>query len=84
MLASTSNGIFVGGMLVFVVTLIAALAVTGALVPAAVAAVCTSVAFNLWAWKRADMFPIPKENAKAALAASGFLAGLWALLAIFG
>lgn len=71
-------------MLVFVVALIAVLAVTGAPLPAALSAACMSVAFNLWAWKRADMFPIPKENAKSALAASGFLAGLWALLAIFG
>lgn len=84
MLASTSNGILVGGILAFVVTLIAVLAVTDALLPAALAAACMSVAFNLWAWKRADMFPIPKQSANAALAASGFLAGLWALLAIFG
>ncbi|MDM0032815.1 hypothetical protein QTI33_11840 [Variovorax sp. J22P271] len=83
-LASTSNGIFVGTLLVFIVALIAAIALTGAPWLAAVLAVCPTLAFNWWAWRRADMFPIPKENAQAAAAVGWFLAGLYALFALFG
>jgi hypothetical protein len=54
-LASTSSGIFVGTILVFIVG----------------------------AWRRAEMFPIPKENAQAAAAVGWFLAGLSGLFTLF-
>ena len=88
-LASTSNGIFVGTILAFIVGLIAALALTAALAPIArpwavfVVGFFVSAAFNAWAWRRAEMFPIPKENAKAAAAVGWFVAGLYALWALF-
>ena len=50
----------------------------------AVVAACLSGAFNVWAWRRVEMFPIPKENAQAAAKVGWLVASAWALLALFG
>jgi hypothetical protein len=51
---------------------------------AATSGVCLAAAFNMWAWKRAELIPIPKENVDAEKAAGWFLASLYALIALFG
>lgn len=83
MLASTSSGIFVGSILVFVVAMIAAIALSVGPWLAAFVAVCFSTVFNIWAWRRAEMFPITKENARAAATASWVVVGFYALCALF-
>src|SRR5688572_1108691 len=65
-IASTSSGIFVGSILVFVVAMIALTMQSDGFWLGAVVAACLSGAFNVWAWRRVQMFPIPKENAQAA------------------
>jgi hypothetical protein len=82
-LASTSSRIFVGGILVFVVAMIAVVAITAEPWLAALMAACLAAVFNLWAWRRAEMFPIPKENAKAAAVANWFVMGFYALCVLF-
>jgi hypothetical protein len=82
-IASTSNGIFVGSILVFFAATIATLTLTEQFWLAAIVAVCLSGAFNVWTWRQAEMFPIPKGNAQAAAAVGWFLTGLYALLALF-
>nr|WP_315227388.1 hypothetical protein [uncultured Albidiferax sp.] len=82
MIASTSSGIAVSGLVVFIVSVLAASSL-----PfwwALVVGLCCAVALNLWAWRRVTLWPIPKESVKAA----GKVAWLWtavcAMLAIFG
>lgn len=67
----------------FVAATIAAVALTGEFWFAAIVAVWLAGVFNVWAWRRAEMFPIPKENAQAAAAVGWFLASLYALFALF-
>lgn len=81
-LASTSSGIFVGTLLCFLVAVIGVIAVTAAPLPAVLVAAGVTVVFNCWAWRRAEMFPIPKENAATARAAGWFMLGVWAFLAL--
>lgn len=83
-MASTSNGIFVGSILVFVVAAIAALMFTQALWFAASVAFVPACAFNAWAWRRAEICPIPKGNAQAAATVGWFLTALYALFALLG
>lgn len=83
-LASSSSGIFVGGCLIFAIVLIAGLALTVQPLLAALISSCLLVVFNIWAWGRAEMFPIPKENAKTAASVSWVVAGVSALFALFG
>lgn len=80
---STSNGIFVGGILVFITPLIALLALNAAFWLAALLALCIAVGFNVWAWRRAELFPIPKQDAQTAAAVGWFAAGLSVLFALF-
>ncbi|MEJ8846752.1 hypothetical protein [Variovorax rhizosphaerae] len=82
-LASTSNGILVGGILTFTIALIATFGATATPFLAVAGAMCLSVVFNMWAWRRAEMFPIPEESAEAARTVGWFLTGLYALLALF-
>lgn len=81
MLASTSGGIGFVGVLILVVSAIVAAGLQTFLV--AVPGVCLAVAYNVWAWKRVELTPIPKENADAAEAVNWLLAGLYALFALF-
>ena len=81
-LASTSSGIVVGTFLVLIGSMVAA---AGAMsYPLAVSGVCLSVAFNMWAWRRAVLVPIPKENVDNARAVGWVLTGVYALIAMFG
>ncbi|HSV60943.1 MAG TPA: hypothetical protein VLJ19_18770 [Variovorax sp.] len=41
------------------------------------------VALNAWAWRRADLVPIPKESVDAAKKVTWLLAGLYVLIALF-
>ena len=82
-LASTSNGIFVGTILVFIVSMIAAIALTPQAWLVFVVAFVLTAVFNVWVWRRAEMFPIPKENAQTAATVGWFVAGLSVLLAMF-
>ena len=50
----------------------------------AVSGVCLSVAFNMWAWRRAVLVPIPKVNVDNARKVGWFLTGVYALIALFG
>ncbi len=52
--------------------------------PLAVSGVCLGVAFNMWAWRQAELVPIPKENVDNARAAGWVLTGVYALIAMFG
>lgn len=81
MLASTSGGIGFVGVLILVVSAIVATGLQTFLV--AVPGACLAVAYNVWAWKRVELTPIPKENADAAKAVNWLLAGLYALFALF-
>lgn len=83
-LASSSSGIFVGGCLVFVVVLIAGLGFNLQPWLAALIASCLWVVFNTWAWGRAEMFPIPKENARVAASVGWGVAGVSALFGLLG
>ena len=81
-IASTSNGIFVGTLLAFVV---------GAVVGAATGGWWVSVlfglgfasTFNVLAWSRAEMFPIPKDSARSAQTAVWLLIAFELLMALF-
>lgn len=81
-LASTSNGIGAGTFLLLVGSIVAAVGLTSYF--AAVSGVCLAVAFNMWAWKRAELVPIPKENVNEEKAANWFVAGIAVLAALFG
>ncbi|MGO4389804.1 hypothetical protein AB4Z46_00490 [Variovorax sp. M-6] len=81
-LASTSGGIGAGTFLALVASMVAAAGLMSYLV--AVSGACLAFAFNMWAWKRAMLVPIPKENMDAARTVGWFLAGVYALLALFG
>ena len=70
-IASTSSGIFVVGVLLF--TGSAILAVATASYWVFVAGLALVVAYNLWAWRRVDLYPIPVESAKAAAQVSWWL-----------
>jgi hypothetical protein len=81
-LASTASGIGVGTLLILVASMVIA---AGAMsYPLAVSGMCLSAAFNIWAWRRAELIPIPKENVANARVVRWFLAGIYALIALFG
>lgn len=79
---STSSGIGAGTFLLLVGSLATAAAVMSYLV--AVGGVCLAVAFNMWAWKRAELVPIPKENVDKEKAANWFVGGMAMLAALLG
>lgn len=81
MLASTSGWIGFVGVLILVVSAIVAAGLQTFLV--VVPGVCLAVAYNVWAWRRAELTPIPKESAEAAKAVNWFFAALYALFSLF-
>jgi hypothetical protein len=78
-LASTSSGIGSAGVLIVVVSLIAALGLHSALL--FFSGLVLAIACNLWAWKRAKLVPISKESAANANKAGWVLTGIYALFA---
>ena len=80
-IASKSSGIFVSEALFLIVVLVVAAGAQSWLL--AMSGLCLTVAHNLWAWKRAELTPIPEESAKAARAVNWILWGFYALFAIF-
>ena len=78
-LASTSSGIGVAGLLIIVLSGIAAAAWDMA--PLLLLGVGLAVANNFRAWRRAKLWPISKESAESAKKAGWFVLGL---LALFG
>lgn len=66
--ASSSSGI---GILTFVFAL---LSFAGALASLwwTLAGVCLTVAYNVWAWKRVELFPVTAEIARKSRAVSGW------------
>jgi beta-lactamase regulating signal transducer with metallopeptidase domain len=51
---------------------------------AATSGICLAVAFNMLAWKRAVLVPIPKENVDKEKSTHWFVAGIAVLAALFG
>ncbi len=84
MLASASNGIFVGTAAVFG-TVFAALAFLLDLNPwlAATAALGPTIALNVWAWRDAEMFPISPESARKAARVGWWTGAISLVLGIF-
>ncbi|WP_418129452.1 hypothetical protein ABL849_25195 [Variovorax sp. 375MFSha3.1] len=80
-LASTSSGIWVAGIVIFMVSLIGGLALHSGLL--FVSGMVLAVAFNMLAWRRAKMYPISRESAGNAAKAGWFVAGFYAFIAIF-
>ena len=78
-LASISSGITMGGVLIVVLFAIAAGA-SGQWV-LIVPGIALAVAHNLWAWRRAKLYPIARDSVTHARAANGLIAGL---LVLFG
>nr|WP_315204761.1 hypothetical protein [uncultured Albidiferax sp.] len=81
MIASTSSGIAVSGLVVFIVS-----AMVASSLPfwwALVVGLCCAVALNLWAWRRVTLWPIPKESVGRAGKMAWFLVAVYAVLAIF-
>jgi hypothetical protein len=79
-LASTSSGIWAAGVLIVSVSLIAAVGLHSALFfPCGLV---LAVACNLWAWKRAKLWPISKESAASATTANWFVMGIAVLLGL--
>ncbi|MET3183174.1 hypothetical protein ABL840_31355 [Variovorax sp. NFACC27] len=80
-LASTSSGIWVGGIVIFMVSLIGGLGLHSGLF--FVSGLVLAVAFNVWAWRRAKMYPISRESAGNAAKAGWLVAGIYAFVALF-
>nr|WP_315183275.1 hypothetical protein [uncultured Albidiferax sp.] len=81
MIASTSSGIAVSGLVVFIVS-----AMVASSLPfwwPLVVGLCCAVALNLWAWRRVTLWPIPKESVRTASKVDWFLTALSAVLMIF-
>jgi hypothetical protein len=74
-LASTSSGIWAAGVLIVLVSLIAAIGLHSFLL--FFSGLVLAVACNLWAWKRAKLWPISKESAAHATKANWLLTGLF-------
>ncbi|NVM86882.1 hypothetical protein FHT32_000505 [Variovorax sp. SG517] len=80
-LASTSSGIWVAGIVIFMVALVGGLALHSGLL--FVSGLVLAVAFNVWAWRRAKMYPISRESAGNAAKAGWLVAGIYAFIALF-
>ena len=78
-LASASNGIWAAGVLIVLVSLIAAIGLHSALL--FFSGLVLAIACNLGAWKRAKLVPISKESAANANKAGWVLTGIYALFA---
>jgi hypothetical protein len=81
-LMSTSSGIGAGTFLLLVGSI--GTAVGPMSFVAAMSGICLTVAFNMLAWRRAVLVPIPKESVNKEKAANWFVAGIAALAALFG
>lgn len=81
MIASTSNGIAVVGLVVFILATLVASSLP--LWLAVLVGVCCAVGYNLWAWRRVTLWPIPKESVRRARKMGWFLAAIYAALALF-
>jgi hypothetical protein len=79
---STSSGIGAGTFLLLVGSI--GTAVGPMSFVAAMSGICLTVAFNMLAWRRAVLVPIPKESVNKEKAANWFVAGIAALAALFG
>jgi hypothetical protein len=79
---STSSGIGAGTFLLLVGSIVAAVGLMSFV--AATSGICLAVAFNMLAWKRAVLVPIPKEIVDQEKAANWFVAGVATLAALFG
>ncbi|HEX7867880.1 MAG TPA: hypothetical protein VF555_23170 [Variovorax sp.] len=79
-LASTSSGIWVGSIAIFMVSLIGGLGLHSALF--FVSGLVLAVAFNVRAWKHAKMYPISRESAGSAAKAGWIVAGIYAFIAL--
>ncbi|WP_432727234.1 hypothetical protein [Variovorax sp. W6] len=79
-LASTSSGIRVGSIVIFMVSLIGGLGLHSGL--CFVSGLVLAVAFNAWAWRRAKMYPISRESAGNAAKAGWLVAGIYAFIAL--
>jgi hypothetical protein len=79
-LASTSSGIWAAGLVIVMLSLIAALGWHSWWLFAS--GLVLAVACNLWAWKRARLWPISKDSAANATTANWFIAGIAALLGL--
>ena len=80
-LASTSSGIFSVCIVLFSLGVVAAMVSESYLVALLVGVLVVS--YNVWAWRRVELFPISTESAKLAAQVSWWLVGLAALLKIF-
>ncbi|MBS0344507.1 MAG: hypothetical protein JSS56_28725 [Proteobacteria bacterium] len=81
-IASTSSGILVGSLLAFVIGAVAG-AATGAGWVVALFGLGAALAFNIFAWSRAELFPISKDTARTARAANWFVEVIGLLLLLF-
>lgn len=79
-LASTSSGIWAAGLVIAVLSLIAALGWHFS--PCLVVGPVLAVVFNLWAWKRARLWPISKDSAASAATGNWFIAGIAVLFGL--
>ena len=80
-LASTSSGIFSGCIVLFILGVAVAIVSESYLIALLVGVLVVS--YNMWAWRRVELFPISAESAKLAAQVSWWLIGLAALLKIF-
>ncbi|MBS0452312.1 MAG: hypothetical protein JSS14_13470 [Proteobacteria bacterium] len=81
-ISSTSNGICVGNLLAFVIGAVVGAAM-GAWWVIALFGLGAAIAFNAFAWSRAEMFPISQDSAKSARAANWFVEVIGLLLLLF-
>lgn len=79
-LASASSGIWAAGILIVLVSLIAAIGLHSALL--FFSGLVLAIASNLRAWKRAKLWPISKESAAHATTANWFVTGIAVLLGL--
>lgn len=79
-LASTSSGIWAAGLVIVVLSLIAAVGWHSSVF--LVGGLVLAVACNIWAWKRARLWPISKDSAASAATGNWFIAGIAVLLGL--
>lgn len=80
-IGSTASGIGSVGCLAVVFAAVAALAMQSW--PLALSGLALAVAHNLWAWRRAELFPISPESSRKANQANWWLIGIVVFLKIF-
>jgi hypothetical protein len=80
-LASTSSGIFSVGIVLLCCVLFAAFLAQSYLV--GIAGVGLVVAYNVWAWRKAELFPISSDSANAAAQVTWWVVALSLLANIF-